>query len=143
MRRRWWIGLAWAVAGWVLAGGPAAAQNPVVAPPRGMPSLYAVPPSPIFDAPQQPPPPDEPPPRGVVKKCVAKAKHCLNTYGVCCWSHHNSLGCSNLEAEFRFIFGSCRTFYGEPCERRPPASPPGAPGAPGPYGATPGGCACP
>ncbi len=156
MRRRWVIGLALAVAGWVLAGGPASAQTPaqapaptpaqdsVVVPPRGAPSLYAVPPSPIFDAAHAPEPAEEPaPPQGLVKKCMGKCKSCLNKYGLCCWSHHNTLGCSNFEAQYRFIFSSCRTFYGEPCERRPPASPSGAPGAPSAYGYNSGGCACP
>lgn len=45
----------------------------------------------------------------------------FNRHGVCC--QNNRLGaCSNLAAELRFIFGSCRAFYNEPCvpiQRRP------------------------
>ena len=143
MRRQWVIGLA-AVAAWVLVGRPAPAQNPVVVPPAGPPSLYTGTPNPLFHPGPVEEPTEEPaPPYGLVKKCLGKCKSCMNKYGLCCWSHHNALGCSNFEAEYRFIFGSCRTFYGEPCERRPPATPPGAPGAPGAYGPTSGGCACP
>jgi hypothetical protein len=42
---------------------------------------------------------------------------------ICCWAHHNTLGCGNFASEFHFIFGSCRTFYGEPCFRGPPPPP--------------------
>ena len=40
-----------------------------------------------------------------------------------CWANHNSVGCGNFCSEFNFIFGSCRTFYGEPCFRGPPPLP--------------------
>ncbi len=33
----------------------------------------------------------------------------------CCWSHHDNLDCGSLKADLKFIFGSCRTFYGERC----------------------------
>lgn len=46
-----------------------------------------------------------------------------------CWSHHNSAGCGSLLSETKFIFGSCRTFFGEPCQKGPPASPIPPPGA--------------
>ena len=67
----------------------------------------------------------------------------------CCWAHHNGLGCGNFVSEFNFIFGSCRTFYGEPCFRGPPPQP--VPleylylyGPQGPYGSQgTGKCNCP
>jgi hypothetical protein len=64
-----------------------------------------------------------------------------------CWAHHNGLGCGNIKSECNFIFGSCRTFYGEPCFRGPPPPPvppgyPYGPGAPGGRGAS-GDCRCP
>ena len=40
-----------------------------------------------------------------------------------CWTHHNDLGCGSLKADCAFIFGSCRTFFGEPCYRTPPVLP--------------------
>jgi hypothetical protein len=40
-----------------------------------------------------------------------------------CWSHHNSWGCSSCQSEFNFVFGSCRTFFGEPCLHGAPPSP--------------------
>jgi hypothetical protein len=64
-----------------------------------------------------------------------------------CWAHHNSVGCGNFCSEFNFIFGSCRTFYGETCFRGPPPQPvpvgywygAGYPYGPGEHG----GCRCP
>lgn len=61
-----------------------------------------------------------------------------NHPSICCWAHHNTLGCGSLKSECNFIFGSCRTFYGEPCLKGP--SP--FPGLPG-YGFAPAGCNCP
>jgi hypothetical protein len=36
-----------------------------------------------------------------------------------CWSHHNCYTCGTLVSEGRFIFGSCKAFYGEACMRGP------------------------
>ena len=36
-----------------------------------------------------------------------------------CAAHHNSVGCGSLKADYMFIFGSCRQFYGEPCFKGP------------------------
>jgi hypothetical protein len=63
-----------------------------------------------------------------------------------CWASFNGYGCSSLKSECAFVFGSCRTFYGEPCLKGPPPSPlppwagqpPAAPGATPP----PPGCGC-
>ena len=46
----------------------------------------------------------------------------------CCWAHFNGYSCSSLASEYAFVFGSCRTFYGEPCMKGPP--PPAYPGEP-------------
>ncbi len=40
-----------------------------------------------------------------------------------CWSSFNGYGCGSLKADAAFIFGSCRTFYGEPCLKGAPPSP--------------------
>jgi hypothetical protein len=37
-----------------------------------------------------------------------------------CWAPPEYPGCSSLKSECNFIFGSCRSFYGEPCLREPP-----------------------
>jgi hypothetical protein len=55
-------------------------------------------------------------------------KECVRNYfqsnvPICCWAHHNSVGCGNIWSEFVFVFGSCRSFYGEPCLPRPPPPP--------------------
>ena len=39
-----------------------------------------------------------------------------------CWATHNGYGCGSFRSNMVFIFGSCRSFYGEPC-RKGPASP--------------------
>lgn len=41
----------------------------------------------------------------------------------CCWTHHNELGCNSAKASCAFIFGNCRTFFGEPCRKGPPQIP--------------------
>jgi hypothetical protein len=46
----------------------------------------------------------------------------LNKVGLHCNSHHHWFGCGNLHSEATFIFGSCRSFYGEPCEPKPPGT---------------------
>lgn len=60
-------------------------------------------------------------------------RECMHDYftaniPILCWSHHNSVGCGNFKSEFVFIFGSCRSFYGEPCLQKPvpPTVPPGS-----------------
>ena len=38
-----------------------------------------------------------------------------------CWATQDSLGCGSLRGEYLFIFGSCRQFFDEGCEKdRPP-----------------------
>jgi hypothetical protein len=46
-------------------------------------------------------------------------RHC----GLNCWASFNGYGCSSLHSELAFIFGSCRTFFSEPCLKGPPPSP--------------------
>jgi hypothetical protein len=40
-----------------------------------------------------------------------------------CWADINTLGCGSLRQELRFIFGSCREFFGESCQPNPPNYP--------------------
>jgi hypothetical protein len=80
-----------------------------------------------------------------VHNCVTK--YLAANVPAVCWAHHNSVGCGNFCSEFNFIFGSCRTFYGETCFRGPPPQPvpvgywygQGYPYGSGEYG----GCRCP
>ena len=44
----------------------------------------------------------------------------LNNHGMACYSHHTQLGCGSFHSEFRFIFGSCRAFFMDPCVPNPP-----------------------
>ncbi|MCI0379265.1 MAG: hypothetical protein L0215_16775 [Gemmataceae bacterium] len=43
--------------------------------------------------------------------------------GIGCYAHHNELGCGSFCSEMTFIFGSCRTFFGEQCIPNPPHFP--------------------
>src|SRR5579885_1626940 len=76
-------------------------------------------------------------------------KRWLHRWGYCCWSHHNNVGCSSTRDECKFIFGSCRTFFSEPCFAGQPPFPGQANNPPGLSGPSadllgqPRGCACP
>jgi hypothetical protein len=50
-------------------------------------------------------------------------KRCMNKHGLCCWASWIYPRCSSLHSECAFIFGSCRTFYGEKCLQGPPPVP--------------------
>ena len=50
----------------------------------------------------------------------SKLQGCLNKHGLSCESHHSWFGCGNLRSEATFIFGSCRSFFGEPCQPKTP-----------------------
>lgn len=69
---------------------------------------------------------DHMPPQYPLVKSQFGNRPILNTLqrlGVGCWSHISSVGCSSLGSELTFIFGSCRAFYGEPCQHGPPPVP--------------------
>jgi hypothetical protein len=51
-----------------------------------------------------------------------------------CWASFNGYGCSSLHSELAFVFGSCRTFFGEPCLKGAPPSPLPPAGGPPPVG---------
>ena len=44
----------------------------------------------------------------------------LNAKGYCCASNAQWFGCGNWGTQFEFMFGSCRSFFGEPCVPNPP-----------------------
>jgi len=46
---------------------------------------------------------------------VGRFKGYFQRHNCCCASHHNDLGCTSGNADCKFIFGSCRTFWMEPC----------------------------
>jgi hypothetical protein len=39
-----------------------------------------------------------------------------------CWASFNTYGCNSLKSTLSFIFGSCRSFYAEPCRKGAPPS---------------------
>jgi hypothetical protein len=43
-------------------------------------------------------------------------------FGFCCWSSYNSYGVGNVYSQGAWMFGSGRTFFGEPCLPGPPAT---------------------
>jgi hypothetical protein len=40
-----------------------------------------------------------------------------------CYAHFNDYSCGSLSSDINFMFGSCRTFYGERCLKGPPPYP--------------------
>ncbi len=46
-----------------------------------------------------------------------------NVASLGCYGNFNDYSCGSLHSERQFIFGSCRTFYGERCLKGPPPSP--------------------
>jgi hypothetical protein len=82
------------VAGLALAAGAVLAQDPA-----GTVSEFG--PDPVLT----------PEPQGQVGWFTAY----FQRHNCCCASHHNDLGCTSGTADCKFIFGSCRTFWMEPC----------------------------
>ncbi len=92
-----------------------------------LPAQTPIPPAPVAPAQapccggaesSMPPGPDQPGPY------KSPLRQWLNHCGVGCWTSHNSPGCGSLHSTLTFVFGSCRSFFGEPCLAPPP---PGAP----------------
>jgi hypothetical protein len=44
----------------------------------------------------------------------------LNRRGLGCYAPLSTVGCSSLRREIQFMFGSCRSFFGESCQPPPP-----------------------
>ena len=40
--------------------------------------------------------------------------------GCCCWSHFKTYKCGTFKSEFTYVFGSCRSFFGDTCAKTPP-----------------------
>jgi hypothetical protein len=62
---------------------------------------------------------------GSVQQIGEPAKHLsvrlANHHGMACVSNQDNWGgCGCFCSEMRFIFGSCRSFFGEPCQPIPP-----------------------
>jgi len=49
----------------------------------------------------------------------SKTRSFLNKCGYGCDSDLNWFGCGGIRQQNQFIFGSCRTFFGEPCVQKP------------------------
>jgi hypothetical protein len=64
---------------------------------------------------------------GLLKRLKRRINNCPGN----CWADGQAYHCDSLKATCRFIFGSCRSFFGEPCLQGPPTGP--LP-APSPYG---------
>jgi hypothetical protein len=55
----------------------------------------------------------------------------LNRHGYACGQHLDWYGCGGWHAQNTFVFGSCRTFFGEPCLPNQSRGQSGAAGAAG------------
>jgi hypothetical protein len=66
-----------------------------------------------------PAPPQPSPPNPGNQSWVYKMLHPIQSHE--CWTHPNSdYGCGSLRSDFNFIFGDCRSFWGEPCYKGGP-----------------------
>lgn len=95
-----------------LMTGLASAQSPVpltVIVPTSPPEPLLLLPSPL----NNPLPPTPEPP--LIDNAGTGVRGFLHRHGLGCAGHHFWFGCGNLRSELTHIFGSCRTFYGEPC----------------------------
>jgi hypothetical protein len=59
-----------------------------------------------------------------------------------CWASHLGDGCGSFRSHMVFVFGSCRAFYGEGCQKAPPPPYPPTPGQPGYEGYPQKSCNC-
>jgi hypothetical protein len=50
--------------------------------------------------------------------------------GCGCQHNNNDFGCSTIRSDLHFIFGSCRDFFGDPCQKGPPPAYTGVPRVP-------------
>ena len=125
------LGLGLAMA-WTLGAGWAAAQEillpPVVTQPRAEAPDLVMPTVPPITPIAQPVAPSLQPGAGIMvgqalpmedgdaapqrRRWLASLK---NRHGYGCGVDANYIGCTTCRDELRFIFGSCRTFFGEPC----------------------------
>src|SRR5260370_11128100 len=116
---------------WLSVGGWVHAQNPFCVTP---PSAYALPP---VIGPVGPPPPSQGaigvvpedgsescPPEGRRHKALGSQEagppFAFGQLHTGCWAHHNMFGCGSFRSEMNFIYGSCRSFYGQACLKETP-----------------------
>ena len=98
-----------AVLGWSAQAGAARAIGP------GSPEFPKTPPA-ATELPPGYPPVDNSPSRHPF------LDFCRRGRPLGCWASFNGYGCSSLHSELAFVFGSCRTFYAEPCLKGAPPS---------------------
>jgi hypothetical protein len=104
-------------------------------PPRGVPGQIFYPHTQVVPVPETPPSmvgpsfyiPPQYPPLPFAAQTSRPIRVWMQKCGVGCWSHINTIGCGSLRADWEFIFGSCRTFFGEPCQHGPQSVPIGQP----------------
>ncbi len=123
--------LLFTLAGLGLSIGLARANDP----PTGVPGQIFYPHTQLAPVPATPPtmagppfytPPNYPP-LPFASQTDRPVRVWLQKLGTGCWSHVNNVGCGSFRADMTFIFGSCRAFFGEPCQHGPQSPPPGQP----------------
>src|SRR5947207_11714413 len=99
------------LAGWCSAGG-----QEVVPPPKGVPAGERI----IVQPAPQPVVVDHGPVAdGFATERRGPLRNMSNRHGYCCGDDPAIPGCGNWHEDLRFIFGSCRSFFGEPCLPKP------------------------
>jgi hypothetical protein len=139
-RAIWALTLGLGVMAGLARGADVPAPGGIIVPPTGLlilppspcPSGYSPAAAPSIE--MLPPLPPLPTPNGLVRCAVWKQRPCG------CWAHHNLMGCGSFASEMRYIFGSCRAFFGSCCFKEQPALP--VTPCPKPYLPSPDGSSC-
>lgn len=95
---------------------PAGNGHPTRLPPVAGPGYYPRTPPGANELPPGYPPVDNSPSKTPIRDWYHQGRP------LGCWASFNNYTCSSLPSTLSFIFGSCRTFYGEPCLKGAPPS---------------------
>jgi hypothetical protein len=68
-----------------------------------------------------PPSAEQEGPRPIYNGLFKPVCDCLRSHGYGCWNRIEHPGCTSCSAQWTFMFGSCRQFFGEPCLTGPPS----------------------
>lgn len=115
---QWWVRVAWAsMLGLGVMSGLVRAGDERLPPPKAVPEPIIISPQPAIVMDGHLPSPNG---AGVDPHYYYQA---WREPPIGCWTHHNRFSCGTFKSEMRFLFGSCRSFFGEPCLKGAPYPP--------------------
>jgi len=100
----------------VVATWSGGAAQEVVPPPKGLPAGERII---VQPAPQPVVVEGAPVDSGFAAERRGPLRNLSNRHGHCCGDDPAIPGCGNCHEDLHFIFGSCRSFFGEPCLPKP------------------------